>query len=183
MGSASGEPTVEVRTNVLARAAAINDDQLRAMGRVIVNWSVLENHVSIGIGTLLGATIGQVLALLVPVRSFRQRRDMLVHVFKETWPDKQAAFGELLSIMKTVDVQYAVRNRVAHGVWGIDDDENAVSSAQFNLKIKTENDWTVHKLSAAEMNTHAVNMLETATKLGKFLHGHQHYRIRQAEEG
>src|SRR3990167_9412116 len=110
---------MDLDPKIQERVKALSDIQLCEMGRVVVYWSVLENTVNGCLGTALGLTVGETLAVVTPIRNFRQRLSVLLHAFKEKHGSyrTEADITELLAIVKDVERLYSVRNRVAHGIW------------------------------------------------------------------
>jgi hypothetical protein len=150
------------RTYKLTRE--IPDTHLAEIGRVVVEWSFLEEVVNLGIAGLLSLPIAKARLITGPIRGFRQRLQILRSLAELTLEDKddRAAFKD---VFKAVEDAYAESNRMAHAVWwGLEDDD--ARALQFVTTDKPLNDLGEHHIHLA-----AIKVRSATDALTRFLTG------------
>jgi len=86
------------------------------VGRIAINWSGVELHLSLTLGSLLGVENASAVAVFLSLRSHRAQRDALRAAAEKTLTgDARQIFDAILTIHQELDKQ---RNDVIHCVWG-----------------------------------------------------------------
>jgi hypothetical protein len=86
------------------------------IGDVAINWSHVENHLALTMGSLLGIENSASVAVFIELRNNRSRRDALEAAAKAVLPENELLiFHAIMNIHRSLDGQ---RNDVVHGIWG-----------------------------------------------------------------
>jgi hypothetical protein len=86
------------------------------VGRIAINWSGVELHLSLALGSLLGVESTAAVAVFLSLRNHRAQRDALQAAAEKTLTGElKELFDAILHVHKELDKQ---RNDVVHCVWG-----------------------------------------------------------------
>ena len=86
------------------------------VGRIAINWSGVELHLSLTLGSLFGVENPSAVAVFLSLRNHRAQRDALRAAAEKTLTgDARRIFDAILTIHQELDKQ---RNDVIHCVWG-----------------------------------------------------------------
>lgn len=103
---------------VLKADVGLSPEQFQAIGTIAAYWSLLEYHVGLAIGDLLGVGIKQarVLTTQMQLRPKLQILQLLAEL--KGWP--QTDQDELKKATKRIEEASDLRNQFIHGVWARD---------------------------------------------------------------
>lgn len=102
-----------------------------AIGRLMGLWSLIEAAVASILGHLMHDNPRAAIALMDSFTSNQARLAAVKKVARELLEDDEfSKFGDL---MDRVQIEAQTRNKIAHGVWGVDDEE---TSSVFLLPLK-----------------------------------------------
>jgi hypothetical protein len=86
------------------------------VGRIAINWSGVELHLSLALGSLLGVESAAAVAVFLSLRNQRAQRDAIRAASEKTLTgDLKDLFAAILKAHEELDKQ---RNDVIHCVWG-----------------------------------------------------------------
>jgi len=86
------------------------------VGRIAINWSGVDLHLSLALGSLLGVESAAAVAVFLSLRNHRAQRDALRAASEKTLTgDLKELFDAILKVHEELDKQ---RNDVVHCVWG-----------------------------------------------------------------
>ena len=145
---------------------AINDDMLRALGRLVVNFGTTELYFSFGISGAIGAdqSIGQI---VTSGMSFRSMRGVFSALIRKHTSDPKV-LAEMEAIMKDAEKLEGERNNIIHSGFMMDDKGN-VSKLRFRIK---ESEGLVHmtnNITPESVNKLADSLRDLGERFMKFL--------------
>src|SRR5262245_59782430 len=161
---------MDVAPEIQDRLKRVSDEFLKEMGRATLHWSLVEHYVNWTIGALLVVPLGQVIALIVPIRNFRQRLEIMTEVFKEAIRDADAV-KDLIKIVGEIERLYAVRNKVAHYLWTVPDDvsTDTIRATIVKLKRNAELQFERSPITLDELRAASSEMFKVSERLGHLM--------------
>lgn len=97
--------------------SVIQDNHLRAIGAVVVNWSAVEMVLELAILGLYQISPDRGLVLTANL-SFQNKLTMLRILATEGAIEDQVEADNLLTILKRIEAASIERNKIVHGLWG-----------------------------------------------------------------
>jgi hypothetical protein len=98
-----------------SRLPDLHRDQLAEIGRFVVCWSFLDEHVSVALASLLRLNTNQQLAVTLPIRDLSTRLAIMLGLVQQT--DRNVAERELRPIVDEIMRLYEVRNALTNRPW------------------------------------------------------------------
>ncbi len=145
----------------------ISDEYLRAIGRITVNFSILELRLAFCVGELVGSTqrIGQ----LVTARlAFPQLIALLNSLYQERVKE-DARREKFLRLLRKAETAAEKRNAVVHAAWAVD-----LQNPQQTMRFKIQNTkkglrYQFEGVSVTDLNRTADLIEEVAGEISAFL--------------
>jgi hypothetical protein len=115
----------------------IPEPYLTAIGKVVVNWCLLESVVDLSIGKLSGVNLNDPRGVIFTAHmTWPQKMDILgalVHALKKEYPHLEPRYNAAKPFLTNAQKG---RNRIVHGQWGVDEGAIVKLKATARGKLK-----------------------------------------------
>lgn len=127
----------------------ISDEQLRAIGRVTVNWCLLEYVVGRVVAEMLSITQKQGRILTQPLRIMQKLEVLQLLSELNAWPESERT--ELNKVVQTIDHARQKRNLIAHGLW-VEDADGCHYLVQYGGNKKNRLSGSLERMTIADID-------------------------------
>jgi hypothetical protein len=150
----------------------LSNEHLRAIGKVVTNFAILEHEISWFIWILLGLKTGvdaqELAQILTSELRFRNLIDLFGALYRHR-VDEPARIEELKSLLGSLNEASKKRNIIVHSIWGAGSTGNQITRIKTTAKAKKGLKWQRDPMNVREIDEIADFIGNTCLKLEDFL--------------